>query len=205
MTPLASQRHLFDVPDDVAYFNCAYNSPQRRVVLEQGTESRRRGPPDSHASLGSGSFRRLRQFGPVPGAKQAPVEEQGRGVFVPFRIDPGQGHLALQDAQDIGAAVALPVEGPLVAMADHAGRGTGTPEIFLGEQAPEGFQEQDRPGFPSVAPSARRLTGHAHPRCLFPLVRLAPKDGPPTDWTAISGAPGGWVRPNLELIIIDTT
>ena len=28
MTVLASQRHLFDVPDDVAYFNCAYYSPQ---------------------------------------------------------------------------------------------------------------------------------------------------------------------------------
>jgi len=25
---IASQRHLFDIPDDIAYFNCAYNSPQ---------------------------------------------------------------------------------------------------------------------------------------------------------------------------------
>jgi selenocysteine lyase/cysteine desulfurase len=28
MPTIPSQRHLFDIPDDVAYFNCAYNSPQ---------------------------------------------------------------------------------------------------------------------------------------------------------------------------------
>ncbi len=28
MSSIPSQRHLFDVPHDVAYFNCAYNSPQ---------------------------------------------------------------------------------------------------------------------------------------------------------------------------------
>ncbi len=28
MTRLPSQRHLFDIPEDVAWFNCAYNSPQ---------------------------------------------------------------------------------------------------------------------------------------------------------------------------------
>ena len=28
MNALSTQRHLFDVPDDVAYFNCAYNTPQ---------------------------------------------------------------------------------------------------------------------------------------------------------------------------------
>jgi selenocysteine lyase/cysteine desulfurase len=28
MPLLPSQRHLFDIPDDIAYFNCAYNSPQ---------------------------------------------------------------------------------------------------------------------------------------------------------------------------------
>jgi selenocysteine lyase/cysteine desulfurase len=32
---LTSQRHLFDIPDEIAYFNCAYNSPQLN-------ESRRR-------------------------------------------------------------------------------------------------------------------------------------------------------------------
>lgn len=28
MPLIPSQRHLFDIPDDIAYFNCAYNSPQ---------------------------------------------------------------------------------------------------------------------------------------------------------------------------------
>lgn len=28
MPIIPSQRRLFDVPDDIAYFNCAYNSPQ---------------------------------------------------------------------------------------------------------------------------------------------------------------------------------
>lgn len=28
MPTIPSQRHLFDIPDNVAYFNCAYNSPQ---------------------------------------------------------------------------------------------------------------------------------------------------------------------------------
>ena len=28
MSIFASQRHLFDIPDEISYFNCAYNSPQ---------------------------------------------------------------------------------------------------------------------------------------------------------------------------------
>ncbi len=35
MTILPVQRHLFDIPDDIAFFNCAYYSPQLN-------ESRRR-------------------------------------------------------------------------------------------------------------------------------------------------------------------
>jgi len=31
------QRHLFDIPDDVAYLNCAYLSPLMKPVLEAGT------------------------------------------------------------------------------------------------------------------------------------------------------------------------
>ena len=33
---LPVQRHLFDIPDDVAYFNCAYMSPLPRSVVEAG-------------------------------------------------------------------------------------------------------------------------------------------------------------------------
>lgn len=34
--PLPSQRHRFDIPDGVAYLNCAYFSPKPRSVLEAG-------------------------------------------------------------------------------------------------------------------------------------------------------------------------
>ena len=33
---LPSQRHLFDIPDDVAYLNCAYMSPLMKPVIEAG-------------------------------------------------------------------------------------------------------------------------------------------------------------------------
>jgi selenocysteine lyase/cysteine desulfurase len=33
---LANQRHLFDIPDDVAYLNCAYMSPLMKQVVEAG-------------------------------------------------------------------------------------------------------------------------------------------------------------------------
>jgi selenocysteine lyase/cysteine desulfurase len=36
---LASQRHLFDIPDDVAFLNCAYMSPLARAVQEAGIEA----------------------------------------------------------------------------------------------------------------------------------------------------------------------
>ena len=35
MIKLSSQRHLFDIPDGVAYFNCAYNSPQLNESQER--------------------------------------------------------------------------------------------------------------------------------------------------------------------------
>ena len=36
---LPSQRHLFDIPDDVCYLNCAYMSPQLRSVREAGEKA----------------------------------------------------------------------------------------------------------------------------------------------------------------------
>src|SRR6267143_1098177 len=33
---LPCQRHLFDIPEDVAYLNCAYMSPLMRSVVEEG-------------------------------------------------------------------------------------------------------------------------------------------------------------------------
>ena len=45
MTLIPSQRHLFSVPEDVAYFNCAYYSPQLRASEEkliQGVQEKAR-------------------------------------------------------------------------------------------------------------------------------------------------------------------
>ena len=33
---IPNQRHLFDIPDDIAYFNCAYMSPQLKAVRAAG-------------------------------------------------------------------------------------------------------------------------------------------------------------------------
>lgn len=38
MSLLESQRHLFDVPEDIAYFNCAYNSPQLHASRDRLVE-----------------------------------------------------------------------------------------------------------------------------------------------------------------------
>ncbi|MDQ3913179.1 MAG: aminotransferase class V-fold PLP-dependent enzyme [Actinomycetota bacterium] len=37
--PLGSQRHLFEIPGEVAYLNCAYMSPQLRTVRAAGEEA----------------------------------------------------------------------------------------------------------------------------------------------------------------------
>ncbi len=42
LEPLPSQRALFDIPDDVAYLNCAYMSPLPKASLAAGAEGLRR-------------------------------------------------------------------------------------------------------------------------------------------------------------------
>src|ERR1051325_3013013 len=44
--PLPSQRHLFDIPDDVAFLNCAYISPLPKGSIAAGEDgARRKGRP----------------------------------------------------------------------------------------------------------------------------------------------------------------
>ena len=44
--PIPCQRELFDLPDDVAYLNCAYMSPLPKRAIEAGAEAaRRKGRP----------------------------------------------------------------------------------------------------------------------------------------------------------------
>jgi selenocysteine lyase/cysteine desulfurase len=40
--PLPQQRDAFDIPDDVAYLNCAYMAPQPRRVTEAGMAAAQR-------------------------------------------------------------------------------------------------------------------------------------------------------------------
>ena len=42
LPPLASQRHLFDIPDDVAFLNCAYMSPLPKASVVAGERGLRR-------------------------------------------------------------------------------------------------------------------------------------------------------------------
>jgi selenocysteine lyase/cysteine desulfurase len=42
MALIPAQRHLFEIPDDITYLNCAYMSPQLRAVTEVGLEGVRR-------------------------------------------------------------------------------------------------------------------------------------------------------------------
>src|SRR5215467_8191374 len=50
-SPLPSQRHLFDIPDDVAFLNCAYISPLPKASMAAGAEGvRRQGRPWDIAS-----------------------------------------------------------------------------------------------------------------------------------------------------------
>ena len=41
-TMIPSQRHLFDLPDDIAYLNCAYMAPLMHSVVEAGLNGVRR-------------------------------------------------------------------------------------------------------------------------------------------------------------------
>ena len=52
---LPSQRHLFDIPDDVAYLNCAYMSPLMRRVRVDQTGPKAARPAEGRAEAVSGA------------------------------------------------------------------------------------------------------------------------------------------------------
>ena len=59
---IANQRHLFDIPDDIAYLNCAYMSPLMKKVVEAGNAGLARkqhpwGLTSPHFFSGSEEFR----------------------------------------------------------------------------------------------------------------------------------------------------
>ena len=61
---LENQRHLFDIPPSVAYFDCAYLSPLLRRVREAGTPRR----PAQGPSLDHPAARFLRRGGGEQGS-----------------------------------------------------------------------------------------------------------------------------------------
>ena len=85
--PLPVQRELFDIPDDVAYFNCASLAPQLKAAGEAGAAAlARRGvaPVTAGVASGVGGFLVVDElanslfFTPPPQAY--PVESHLRGV-----------------------------------------------------------------------------------------------------------------------------
>lgn len=105
MSPtLPSQRHLFDIPRDVAYFNCGYMSPLLRTAVEAGREAMLRKaypwsltPPDFFPEL-----QQLRElFGALLGATPddvAIVPSVSYGMAIAARnlpVGPGQRVLML--------------------------------------------------------------------------------------------------------------
>ena len=54
------QRSLFDLPDDVAYFNCAYMSPLMKPVVAAGAAGEHR---DQHADRTAADDQNVVAFG----------------------------------------------------------------------------------------------------------------------------------------------
>lgn len=89
--PIPCQRHLFDIPDDIAYFNCAYMSPLLRTSVEAGKDA-----------LG----RKARPWTITPPDFFREVEE-ARGLFAAVLGPPATaGDIALVPAASYGIGVA---------------------------------------------------------------------------------------------------
>ncbi len=103
---LPCQRHLFDIPDDVAYLNCAYMSPLMKPALEAGTAglARKAHPweltPDKFFT-GSDEFRATAaQIIGCPGDCIAIVPSASYGIATAARnlpVKKGQSVLVLEE------------------------------------------------------------------------------------------------------------
>ena len=120
------QRHLFDIPDDVAYLNCAYMSPLMKQALEAGTAglSRKAHPweltPDKFFT-GSDEFRTTAaqlvdcsaddiaivpsaSYGIATAARNLPVKK-GRSILVLAEQFPSNYYPWQRLAEETGAAL----------------------------------------------------------------------------------------------------
>jgi hypothetical protein len=103
---ISNQRELFDIPDDVTYFNCAYMGPVPKAALDVGAEAMNRKrwpwtvfPPDFFTELEQvrGLFARLTNCQPDDVA-QIPAVSYGTGVAAAnLPVKAGQKILVLQD------------------------------------------------------------------------------------------------------------
>jgi len=86
---IPSQKHLFNIPDDVVYLNCAYMSPQLRSVSEAG-------------NTGAARKERPWQISPDDFFRQS---EKTRGLFAEL-IEARKDDIAIIPAASYGVAVA---------------------------------------------------------------------------------------------------
>ena len=104
---LPCQRHLFDLPDEVAYLNCAYMGPLSRAVLRAGVE---------------GLSRKARPWKIEPGEFFTPLK-RARGLFGRLIGGDAQG-VAMVPSVSYGMAIAaanlpLPRAGNIVVLAEQ--------------------------------------------------------------------------------------
>ena len=123
---LPCQRHLFDIPDDVAYLNCAYMSPLMKPALEAGTAglARKAHPwevtPDKFFT-GSDEFRTAAaqlidssaddvaivpsaSYGIATAARNLPVKK-GQSILVLAEQFPSNYYSWLRQAEETGASL----------------------------------------------------------------------------------------------------
>ncbi|MBM3558123.1 MAG: aminotransferase class V-fold PLP-dependent enzyme [Alphaproteobacteria bacterium] len=127
------QRALFDIPDDVAYLNCAYMSPLSRAVVaagERGVRRKARPWEVTGADFFTETETARGLFARVVGARAdeiavVPSASYGVGVAAAnLKLAPGKSVLVLEDQfpsnyyawRDLGPVVAAgPIEGDLTA------------------------------------------------------------------------------------------
>ena len=106
MSILASQRHLWDIPREVAYFNCAYMSPRSREVVGAGTAvlaAKSRPCEISPASFFEGSEVLRGLYGEILGV-------DGEGIALVPSVSYGMATAAANLPLVAGSNVVLPAE-----------------------------------------------------------------------------------------------
>lgn len=140
--PLESQRHLFDVPDDVTYLNCAYISPKPHPVREAGLRALVASASPWQVSANDffepveelrSSFAQL-TGGDADGVAVVPSASYGSGVAV-ANIDLGPGRTVVVVPEEFPSDVypwrsAVADRGGSIVTAPEAGTGDWTDPVI---------------------------------------------------------------------------